>query len=152
NEIAFQKVVISGVDAAAPSSQLRAAAVRHKRAILLHTGLRVKSTSFDHFSETLASINEDTIRTVCDRVASGDAVHPNSADEAKILSLLNEVNAVAGKVPCSSASRVAMRNEIRGLIMEKGLPTFYLTINPADVYNPVLKLLAGNNIDVDKLL
>lgn len=36
--------------------------------------------------------------------------------------------------------------------MDKGLPTFYLTLNPADVYNPILKFLAGNNIDLDNLL
>jgi len=45
-----------------------------------------------------------------------------------------------------------MRNEIRGLMIDKGLPSFFITINPADVYNPVVKLLAGAEIDVDKLL
>lgn len=36
--------------------------------------------------------------------------------------------------------------------MAKGLPTFYLTINPADIHNPLVKLLAGNDIDIDSLL
>ena len=45
-----------------------------------------------------------------------------------------------------------MRNEIRALIMRHGLPTFYLTINPADVYNPLVKFLAGDDIDIDNLL
>src|ERR1700721_2865573 len=45
-----------------------------------------------------------------------------------------------------------MRNEIRGLMMKQGLPSFYVTINPADVYNPLVKLLAGADIDVDALL
>ncbi|KAF7372226.1 ATP-dependent DNA helicase [Mycena venus] len=44
-----------------------------------------------------------------------------------------------------------MRNQIRGLMIEKGLPSFYLTINPADVYNPLVKFLAGDEIDLDKL-
>jgi hypothetical protein len=69
-----------------------------------------------------------------------------------VLNLLKQVNAVASNVPGSSAARVAMRNEIRGLMIEKGLPSFYVTINPADVYNPVVKFLDGSEIDVDDLL
>jgi hypothetical protein len=36
--------------------------------------------------------------------------------------------------------------------MDKGLPSFYITINPADVYNPLVKFLAGAEIDIDHLL
>lgn len=38
------------------------------------------------------------------------------------------------------------------MIVKKGLPSFYLTTNPADVFNPVVKFLAGSEIDVDQLL
>jgi hypothetical protein len=62
------------------------------------------------------------------------------------------VNGVAASVPGSSAARVAMRNEIRGLMIEKGLPSFYITINPADVFNPIVKFLADAEIDIDTLL
>ena len=37
-------------------------------------------------------------------------------------------------------------------MIDKGLPSFFLTINPANIYNPVVKLLAGADIDIDKLL
>ena len=36
-----------------------------------------------------------------------------------------------------------MQNEIHGLMFDCGLPSFYITINPADVYNPIVKFLAG---------
>lgn len=36
--------------------------------------------------------------------------------------------------------------------MQHRLPSFYLTINPADVYNPLIKFLAGDDIDIDNLL
>jgi hypothetical protein len=45
-----------------------------------------------------------------------------------------------------------MRNEIHGFMIEKGLPSFYITINPADVFNPIVKFLAGSEIDIDALL
>jgi hypothetical protein len=44
-----------------------------------------------------------------------------------------------------------MRNQIRGLLIDKGLPTFDLTINPADVYNPLVKFLAGDEINLDSM-
>lgn len=45
-----------------------------------------------------------------------------------------------------------MCNQICGLMVDQGLPNFYITINPADVYNPVVKSLSGNDINVDELL
>lgn len=33
-----------------------------------------------------------------------------------------------------------------------GFPSFFITINPADVYNPLVKFLAGNDINIDKVL
>ena len=36
--------------------------------------------------------------------------------------------------------------------MEKGLPSFYITINPADVYNPLVKFLTGSDININNLL
>jgi hypothetical protein len=61
---------------------------------------------------------------------------------------LKETNIIVSNVPGSSSSRVAMRNQIRALIVEKGLPSFYITSNPADVFNPLVKFLAGANIDI----
>lgn len=45
-----------------------------------------------------------------------------------------------------------MRNEICALMTAYGVPSFFITINPADVYNPLVKFLAGHEIDIDKLL
>ncbi|KAJ7327851.1 hypothetical protein DFH08DRAFT_635870, partial [Mycena albidolilacea] len=73
-------------------------------------------------------------------------------EEHKVCKLLKQVNGVTSLVSGSSAARIAMRNEIRGLMIEKGLPSFYITINPADVYNPIIKFLAGSEIDLDSLL
>ena len=65
---------------------------------------------------------------------------------------MREVKVITSHVPGSSASKIAMQNEIHGLMMEKGLPGFYVTINPADMFNPLVKFLAGSEIDIDNLL
>ncbi|KAJ6532522.1 hypothetical protein B0H19DRAFT_1214072 [Mycena capillaripes] len=93
-----------------------------------------------------------SLKSVSERVANGESAVPKNAEERKVLNLLRQVNGVAASAPGSSAARVAMRNEIRGLVIEKGLPSFYITINPTDVFNPVVKFLAGAEIDIDVLL
>jgi hypothetical protein len=65
---------------------------------------------------------------------------------------MKQVNIVTSNVPGTSASRVTMRNEIRGLMIEKGMPSFFITINPADVYNPIVKFLGGAEIDLNNIL
>lgn len=65
---------------------------------------------------------------------------------------MREVKLVNRNVQGSNAVRLGMRNEIWSLMIAHGFPSFFITINPADVYNPLVKFLAGNDIDIDKLL
>ena len=54
------------------------------------------------------------------------------------------MNTVSIKVPGSTSACVNM--------FHCGLPSFYITINPADVYNPIVQFLAGNEFDLDNML
>ncbi|KAJ6559570.1 hypothetical protein B0H19DRAFT_864039, partial [Mycena capillaripes] len=109
-----------------------------RRELLLHTSLKVKKMNFASIAFQFASVSPEVVQRVSERVANGSSAAPKDAEEQKVLNLLKQVNAVASSVQGSSAARVAMRNEIRGLMIEKGLPSFYITINPADIYNPVV--------------
>ena len=128
--------------------------ILQRRSILLHTSLKVKGCSFDRFAAEFQGVSSQTIHAVCERLATGDQlnIRQMSREEQRIVKLMKEVNIITSNVAGSSASRVAMRNEIRSLIMEKGLPSFYITLNFADVYNPLVKFLAGDDINIDKLL
>ena len=120
--------------------------ILQRRAILLQTSLKVKHSSFDHFSQEFNTISSTTIQRMCDRLSQSDEAFvfkSATPEEHQVLRLLKEVNVINTHVPASSAARVAMRNEIQAMIMSKGLPSFYITINPADVYNPLVNFLAG---------
>jgi len=126
--------------------------ILQRRAILLQTSLKVKRSSFDYFAHEFHGISSEAIHRVCDCLSqsnSASVFKSATAEEQQILHLMKEVNVINSHVPGSTASRVVMRNEIRALIMEKGLPSFYITINPADIYNPLVKFLAGADIDID---
>jgi hypothetical protein len=120
--------------------------------MLLHTSLKVKRASFENVAAQFATVSPEVVKNISERVTNGETPMSKNPEERKVLDLLRQLNGVAASVPGSSAARVAMQNEIRGLMIEKGLPSFYLTINPTDVFNPVVKFLAGSEIDIDSFL
>jgi hypothetical protein len=71
---------------------------------------------------------------------------------ADVERLKHHVQVVCGKVAASNASRAALRTEIHGLIYEFGLPSFFCTINPADMHHPLLLHFAGEKIDLTRCL
>jgi len=129
--------------------------ILQRHAILLQTSLKVKCSSFDSFAHEFNNISSETIQKLCEKLSRNNdssIFQGATGEERRIICLMKEVNVITSHVPGSSAARVTMRNEIRGLIMEHGLPSFYIIINPADVYNPLVKFLAGADIDIDHLL
>ncbi|KAJ7858577.1 hypothetical protein B0H13DRAFT_1640393 [Mycena leptocephala] len=107
-----------------------------RRTLLLRTKFKVDRANFDHVAAKFGTVSPSTVHIVSERVAAGDIVTANSPEERHVLRLMKEVNLISAHVPGSAQSKLVMRNEIRALMVEKGLPSFYLTINPADVYNP----------------
>jgi hypothetical protein len=47
------------------------------------------------------------------------------------------------RVPGSFAQKLKLRAEIRGQIIRYGMPAFWVTINPSDLRNPLVLILAG---------
>ncbi|KAJ8580895.1 hypothetical protein M405DRAFT_752646, partial [Rhizopogon salebrosus TDB-379] len=109
-----------------------------RRTSMLHTSLKVKRSTFQSVATDFAAVSADAIHAVSERVAKGDLTTAYTPEERVVHRLLKQVNGVTAYVPGSGSSRMVMRNEIRALMIEKGLPNFYITINPADVYNPVV--------------
>ncbi|KAJ3537287.1 hypothetical protein NM688_g6714 [Phlebia brevispora] len=80
------------------------------------------------------------------RCEHGQAELATNDDERVVLRLMKEVRLVTGNVAGTQGSRLTMRNQIRATMTEMGPPAFYLTINPADLYNPIVRFLAGKEI------
>ena len=94
----------------------------------------------------------EAVRALSDQTAAGAPPKATTDEERKVLELMKEVKLISANVPGSAASRLTMRNEIRANILSLGVPSFYITVNPADVYNPIVKYLSGHDIDIDNLM
>ncbi|KAF7783421.1 hypothetical protein Agabi119p4_1445 [Agaricus bisporus var. burnettii] len=113
-----------------------------RRKALLQTSLKVKQSNFSSVASAFASVNPDVLAKVAIGIEKSGAFKAANDEERKAYRLMQEVRSVTAAVSGSAASRTVMRNELRALVVEKGLPTFYLTINPADIYNPIVNILA----------
>ncbi|KAI0821065.1 hypothetical protein BC629DRAFT_1242400, partial [Irpex lacteus] len=128
--------------------------ILQRREVLLRSSLKVRKQSFQKIAEEFAQLTPEVLSSLCKHIAEhgglGDPA-PLSVDEKRALRLMKEVNLVNTAVPGSAASKTNMRNQIRGMMLQHGVPNFYLTINPADTHNPVVNLLAGDDIDLDNV-
>jgi len=126
--------------------------VIQRRKLLLHTSLRVKRNNFDSWARRFTDVSMEAIRALSDRTAAGAPPKATTDEERKVLELMKEVKLISANIPGSAASRLTMRNEIRANILSLGVPSFYITVNPADVYNPIVRYLSGHDIDIDNLM
>ena len=126
--------------------------VIQRRKLLLHTSLRVNRKNFSNWAQKFTNVSVDTMQALAERTLDGSLPTATTDDEQRALDLLREVKLISANIPGSAASRMTMRNEIRANILSLGVPSFYLTVNPADVYNPMVRFLAGSDIDIDDLL
>jgi hypothetical protein len=85
-------------------------------------------------------------------VSCSDYSSSSNGDEHAILKLMHDMSLISAKVPTSQAAQTQMCNKIRALVFEHGTPSFFVTINPADVYNPIVKFLSGHQFDLDHIL
>ena len=126
--------------------------VLQKRSILLHSSLKIDRRLFDAFRSDFATVSPSAVRAVAERLVGGEHITCFTGEEKKVRELLQQVSHVTSHVQGSSSSRVLMRNEIRALMIEKGLPSFYITTNPADVHSPIVKFMSGGDFDLDAML
>ncbi|KAJ8507569.1 hypothetical protein ONZ45_g10073 [Pleurotus djamor] len=63
--------------------------------------------------------------------------------------LRTQITTIRSRVMGTDESRREIRSQIWGTVAMCGPPTFWLTINPSDIHDPVAQVLAGERIDLD---
>ncbi len=126
--------------------------ILQRRAVSLSAKIKVGKASFGRFAIDMRNLSLNALSAVVKRLEDSGKLFAENEDERLVLRLMKEVNVVSKFVPGSSASKLSMRNEIRGMMMHLGLPSFYLTINPADTRNPLVRFLNGEEFDLDSMM
>lgn len=104
--------------------------------------------NFSNVADRLLTLDRSALDALIERSADGAYVQPETDDEKACFELIAFVDHVAGHVEGSSTARKYQRNEIRSLIFEKGVPSFFITFAPADYKNPLCLYYCGEPIDL----
>jgi hypothetical protein len=121
-----------------------------RREACLHARLMTSKPFFSKTADQIVSLNADDIKQVLNDFEKNKI--GASSRNPQVNALLSQVKAVGGKVMGSVHSRSALRNQIHGLIFNQGLPSIFLTINPADINSRVALYFAGVNLDLDAII
>lgn len=135
-----------------PSFMFSAFNIIQRRQALRQTKLKVDAPYFGSIAKDLAEVSSETVQRVAEKVASGLQLSRTDREEVLVQKLMREVKMITKNVYGSAQSRMAMRSELKALMMTTGMPSFFVTVNPADVYNPLVAFLAGKDIDIDRML
>ncbi len=121
-----------------------------QREACLHARLMTSKPFFSKTVDQIVSLNADDIKQVLNGLEKNKINAPSR--NPQVNALLSQVKAVGGKVMGSAHSRSALRNQIHGLIFNQGLPSIFLTINPADINSRVALYFTGVNLDLDAII
>jgi hypothetical protein len=68
--------------------------------------------------------------------------------ESELQSLQQKVNIIGSSLRGTHMERMHMRRELIALVIAKGPPHFFITVNFADLHSPVLLYFAGQKLDL----
>lgn len=112
--------------------------VMQRRSALLGYSLLVKSKQWTETQSLISNISYDELCEAADAVRS-----TNTCTHPGILALERQVQLVAAHVPHSYAKCFQYRLQLRALMVTKGMPPFWITVNPSDLRCPIVLWLAG---------
>ncbi|KAI3286470.1 hypothetical protein DTO002I6_8141 [Penicillium roqueforti] len=109
-------------------------------------GFLVKRQNWQSTMNDITSLTVNQLQDAAKMLAAGQKI-----EDPVIRRLLRTIETVGMQVPGSVAQKLKMRSEIRGLIARYGMPAFWITINPSDLRNPLVLILAGVEYSGDHL-
>ncbi|KII93844.1 hypothetical protein PLICRDRAFT_99331, partial [Plicaturopsis crispa FD-325 SS-3] len=119
-----------------------------KKSVVDSVQFKVPKFKQDIITRELLSVELEVLQRLETHFKSNPLYVPSSPEEKKIVSLLTRVNLVGHSLRGTAAHKVKLRNEIRATMNRHGSATLFITLNPSDVKHPIVRLLSGEDIDV----
>jgi hypothetical protein len=100
----------------------------------------------------MLKVDNETMETYRVKLESNPFAKAESEGEKAAAQLMKHLNYVSDHVPGSVGDVNTMKQQAKSKVMCDGLPHVFATINPADAHNPIAQLLAGRDIDLNKII
>ncbi|CAF1200168.1 unnamed protein product, partial [Didymodactylos carnosus] len=123
--------------------------ILQKRNACFNARLMVSNPYYKNTANQIQQLTSQDIQKALGNIAKNTY---SSEANPNLNTLLKQIKTVGGKVMGSPQSRAARRTEIHSLIYSQGLPSIFMTINPADIHSPIALYFAGVNLNIDHIL
>lgn len=125
--------------------------ILQKKAVFDSVHFKVKLADQTKIVRQLLNVDRTELERLIDKFKANPRYEPQTTDQKQLLSLVNKVGTMLHNLPGTASYKLKMRNEIRSLVNMRGTPAFFITLNPSDVNHPLIRLLAGHDIDLERL-
>ena len=125
--------------------------VVRKRAIMSDIRFRVPLSHHEEITKELLSIDPDIVMRIEHACERNPAYKPSTEAEANVFRVMRSLRLIPKNIPGSDGYKLLRRNEIRAMVMQLGTPTLFVTLNPSDVDNPIVRLFSGEDIVLEDL-
>lgn len=123
--------------------------ILQRRTACLHAQLMTTRPYFQQSAKLIESLTSKDLAAAIANISKGS--HSKVVDD-RISALIKHIKIVGGHVMGSANSRSALRTKIHSLCFYLGLPSLFVTINPADIHSPVALYFAGVDLDLDQIM
>lgn len=125
--------------------------IQQKKRVSDEVRFKVPKGQQDGIIRELTQIDVQELEYLRQKFDINPLYKPSTDIERSIMKSLTKVNLVGHDIPGSAGYKVRLRNEIRALIHHLGSATLFLTINPSDINHPLVRLLAGEDINLEDM-
>jgi hypothetical protein len=119
-----------------------------RRDACFHAQLIATKPYFQASADEIKSLKSKDIEMALDNISKKAY---NLGSNSTLNNLLYHIKTIGGRVMGSAYSRTALRTRIHALMFNKGLPSLFLTLNPADIHSPIALYFAGVKLDLDNI-
>ena len=114
-----------------------------------HAQLVATKPFFQASAPGIQSLNSNDIEMTLNNISK--RTYSPASSNSTSNKLLNHIKTIGDRVIGSAYSRAALRTRIHALIYNQGLPSIFLTLNPADIHSPVALYFASVKLDLDNI-
>lgn len=107
-----------------------------------------KKPYFDDVVDMIMSLNPDVLSMLSEKNKRGEFLRPETAEERRCFDILKHIEFVSGRVQGSLTGRKYMRNELKSLTIDIGVPIYFVTFALPEFNNRLCLYFCGYPIDI----
>ncbi|RXW13797.1 hypothetical protein EST38_g12057 [Candolleomyces aberdarensis] len=108
-------------------------------------------SNFDSIVRGVSMVDPAVVMGISNRLKAGERVVPQTDDEKRCFSLMDQIEHVGASVHGSLSGKKIMRSELWSLVAYQGAPSWFVTLSPVDTKHPICIYWADKKVKFDPI-